>query len=151
MAGCWSPCIAGSTCDLSEVPSRAISPSSDFKPAPPSRPLSRPLDRRHVDLLHLHHCLEHPLRGGAVLARHRIAQRQRRDLPGHAPAVAAPAALALLAAVADDGIPVAIGFGLVARGDLEREGLALLESGATVDADAVDAENTEFHHQHIAF
>src|SRR5690606_34923169 len=74
----------------------------------------------------------------------------RRDLPRHAPAVAAPAALALFAAVADDGVPVAVGLGLVARADLEREGLGLPEGRAAVQADAVDAQHGEFDHDDIA-
>jgi hypothetical protein len=38
-------------------------------------------------------------------SRHRLGQHTRRDLPRHTPLVFAPAARALLAAIADDGIP----------------------------------------------
>jgi hypothetical protein len=41
----------------------------------------------------------------------------------------APATLALLAAIADDGFPVAIGLSLIVGGDLEREGFVMLERG----------------------
>ena len=74
----------------------------------------------------------------------------RRDLPGDAPFVLAPAALAFLAAVADDRVPVAVGLLLVVGGDLEREGLAVLERGAAVEADAGNAGNGELDRQHVA-
>src|SRR5690606_7272937 len=77
-------------------------------------------------------------------------QHLRRDLPVHAPAVLAPAAVALPSAVADDRIPVAVGRGLVRGGDLEGERLALREDRAAVEADAWDAEDGELHGQHVA-
>ena len=52
-----------------------------------------------------------------------------RDLPGDAPPVLAPAALALLAAIADDRVPVAVGLVLVVGCDLEGEGFVVLEAG----------------------
>ncbi len=63
----------------------------------------------------------------------------RRDLPRYAPFIFAPAALALLAAIADDGVPIAVGLGLIVSGDLEREGFAMFECGTAVEADTRDA------------
>ena len=77
----------------------------------------------------VHHRVERALGFGAA-GRHRLGQHARRDLPGDAPLVLAPAARALLAAVADDGVPVAVGLLLVVGGDLEREGLVVLERRA---------------------
>src|SRR5438128_355421 len=94
---------------------------------------ARRLDRGDVDLLHRHHRLERTLCLGAA-SRKRRSQRAGRDLPGEAPAVLAPAALALLAAVADDRVPVAVRLFLSVRGDLERKGLAVLELRAAVEA-----------------
>ena len=68
-----------------------------------------------------------------------LRQGERRDLPGQSPLVLAPAALALLAAVADDRVPVAIGLGLVGGGDLKRERFAVLERRSAVEPDAGDA------------
>src|SRR5690606_6960830 len=85
-----------------------------------------------------------------VRAVDRLDQHFRGDLPGHAPAVLAPAAVAFLAAVADDGVPVAVRFGLVGGGDLEREGLGLLEDRASVKADAGNAEDGELDGEDVA-
>ena len=82
--------------------------------------------------------LEGALRFGAA-DRHCLCQRARRDLPRQAPLVLAPAAHALLAAVADDGIPVAVGLRLVIGGDLKRECFAVLERGTAIEADTGDA------------
>src|SRR5262249_13647226 len=60
-------------------------------------------------------------------SRQRLRQYARRDLPGDAPFVFAPAACALLPAIADDGVPIAIGLFLIVGGDLEREGFVMLE------------------------
>jgi hypothetical protein len=49
----------------------------------------------------------------------RLGQYARRDLPGDAPFVLAPTASTFLTAIADDGVPVAVGFLLIVRGDLE--------------------------------
>jgi hypothetical protein len=84
---------------------------------------NRSLDHGDVDLLHRHHRVERPLGGGAIGAGKRLGQRDRRDLPGDAPLVLAPTALALLTAVVDDRVPVSIGLGLIVRGNLERERL----------------------------
>src|SRR5687767_5855140 len=86
----------------------------------------RCLDGGDVDLLHRHHRLEGTLCLTAT-SRHRIGERARSNLPGEAPAVLAPSALTFLAAIADDGIPVAVRFFLIVRRDLEGKGFALLE------------------------
>ena len=70
-------------------------------------------------------------------------QGARRDLPRQAPLVLAPAACAFLAAIADDRVPQAVGFGLVVGRDLEREGLVVLEPGAAVQPEAGDAHHGE--------
>jgi hypothetical protein len=64
-----------------------------------------------------------------------IASNARFALPGDAPLVFAPAALALLAAIADDGVPVTVGLLLIVSGDLKREGFIMLECGTAVKAD----------------
>src|SRR5688500_13354831 len=81
-------------------------------------------DRGDVDLFHLHHRVEVALGGGGIRIGIRLRQGDGRDLPGQSPFVLAPAARALLPAVADDGVPVTIRFGLVSGGDLKREGFA---------------------------
>src|ERR671930_2558524 len=86
---------------------------------------SRCLDRGDVDLLHAHHGIKRAL---CLIAagRQRLGQHARRDLPGDAPLVFAPAACTLLPTIADDGVPVAVGLVLIFCGDLEREGFAML-------------------------
>src|SRR5688572_4381933 len=64
-------------------------------------------DGGDVDLLHRHHRLERTLGRVAALGEC-IGQHPRRDLPTNAPLVLAPAALAFLAAIADDCVPVAV-------------------------------------------
>ena len=83
-------------------------------------------------------------------SRHRLGQHARGDLPGEAPAVLAPAALAFLAAIADDRVPVAVRLFLIVRRDLEGKGLAVLERRAAVETEAGNAQNGELHRQHIA-
>src|SRR5439155_7596948 len=109
----------------------------------------RGLDLRHVDLLHRHHGVEGALGLGAS-GRHRLGQRARSDLPGEAPAVLAPAALALLASVADDRVTVAVRFLLVVCCDLEGERLAVLERRAAVEAETGNARDGELHRQDVA-
>jgi ribulose-5-phosphate 4-epimerase/fuculose-1-phosphate aldolase len=117
----------------------------------PPRDSSAPrrLDCSDVDLLHGHHRIERALCFNAA-GRQGFGQYTRRDLPRHAPLVFAPAAFALLAAIADDGVPIAIGLGLIVSGDLERKGFAMFERGTAVEADTRDAGNFEFDYQHIS-
>src|SRR6476646_6800417 len=117
--------------------------------SPPNLAAPRCLDRCDVDLSHAHHSLKRALCFIAA-GRHRFGQYTRRDLPRHAPLVLAPAARALLAAIADDGVPIAIGLGLIVSGDHERKGFAVLELRTAVEADTGDAGNLEFDHQHIS-
>ena len=77
--------------------------------------------------------------GGGIMVGDRVGQCHRCDLPRHAPFVFAPAACAFFAAVIDDGIPVAVGFGLVGRRDLERERFIVCELRSAVQADAGNA------------
>src|SRR6185369_13891577 len=70
---------------------------------------------------------------------------------GKAPFVLAPAACALLAAVADDGVPVTVGFGLVGGRDLKRERFAVLERGPAVEPDAGNTKHREIDRQYLSF
>src|ERR1700733_12473460 len=110
---------------------------------------ARRLDCSDVYFLHCHHRIEHALCFTAA-GRHRLGQHTRRDLPRNAPLVFAPAARALLAAIADDGVPIAVGLSLIVSGDLEREGFVVFERGTAVDADTQDAGNIEFYRKHIS-
>ena len=65
--------------------------------------------------------------------------------------ILAPAALALLAAVADDRVPVAIRFGLVNGCDLKRERFVVLEHRSAVESEARNADHGELDGQHIPF
>src|SRR4029077_20678951 len=64
--------------------------------------------------------------------------------------VFAPAARALLTAIADDGVPIAVCLGLIISGDLEREGLVVFEHGTAVEAYTRNAGNFEFNCQYIS-
>ena len=66
------------------------------------------LDRGDVDLLHVHHRLEGALGRRLILAGNCFHEHPRGDLPGQAPPVLAPAALACDSPVLDDRIPVPI-------------------------------------------
>src|SRR6185436_5796035 len=92
----------------------------------------RAIERGDVDLAHAHHRSEGTARGFATSG-HELHQALRRDLPGQAEAVLAPAAGTLLAtAVLDDRLPIAVGLFLVFRRDLEADRFVELELGATV-------------------
>ena len=99
------------------------------------------LDCSDVDLSHLHHRIERALGGGGIGIGYRFRQSHRRNLPGHAPFVLAPAARTLFPAVADDRVPVAIGFSLVGGCDLKRECFVVLERGSTVEPEAGDSQS----------
>ena len=86
----------------------------------------RYLDGGDVDLLHRHHRRECTLCLIAT-SRKRIGEHPRGDLPREAPAVFAPTALAFLAAISDDRVPVAVRLFLIVRRDLEGKGLAVFE------------------------
>src|SRR5690606_3142610 len=111
---------------------------------------ARRLDGGDVDLLHRHHRLECALGDRRVGAEDRFAQRNWGALPGDAPLVLAPAALAFLAAVVDDRVPVAISLLLVGGRDLEREGLVVLERRSAIEPEAGDAEHGEVDRKDIA-
>ena len=84
---------------------------------------------------------------GLVIA---FEQDARRDLPGKAPAVLAPAAFAFRAAIADDRVPVAVGLGLVLGDDHEADRFVGLEIRAAVEADEGAAEDGELDRQLVA-
>jgi len=107
------------------------------------------LDFGDVDLAHFHHCGKGAF-GFRAAGRHRVRQHARRDLPGDSPAVFAPAAVAFLAAVADDGFPVAIRFRLSVRRDLEGEGLGLFELRPAIDRHAGYVADGELHGENLA-
>ena len=109
----------------------------------------RLLNLRHVDLAHVHHGVEGAFGFFSAFAE-RVREDPWRDLPGDAPLVLAPAAGALLPAVADDGVPVAVGLRLVGGVDHEGKRLVVGEGRAAVEADAGDAQHRELHQQGIA-
>lgn len=110
---------------------------------------NRRFDCGDLDFPHRHHGIERPLGGGAVGAGVGPGQRDGGDLPGDAPLVLAPAAVALLAAVVDDGIPVTIGLGLILGGHLERERLVVLDPWPTVKPQAGYAQHGELDGQDV--
>jgi hypothetical protein len=65
-------------------------------------------------------------------------------------ACVAPAARAFLAAISDDRVPQAVGFGLVVGRDLKGERLVVRELRVAVQSDAVDAGHDELDRQDIA-
>jgi hypothetical protein len=71
------------------------------------------------------------------------------NLPGDTPLVLAPTALALLASIADDRVPITIGLGLIFGGNLERKRLIVLDGGSTVKPQAGDAHHGELDRQHV--
>ena len=97
------------------------------------------LDDGDIDLPHLHHGFKSPFGRRAVRVGNGCGQHTRRDLPGQPPAVLAPAALTLLAAIADDGIPQPVRFLLIVGRDLKRKRLVVLEDRAAVQAQAGDS------------
>src|ERR1700736_1717355 len=109
----------------------------------------RCLDGGDVDLLHRHHRPEGTLCLTAT-SRKRIGQRARGDLPGEAPAVLAPTALAFRAAIADDRVPVTVRLFLILCRDLEGKGLGVPERRAAVETETGNAQDGELHRQHIA-
>src|SRR5229473_1474308 len=109
----------------------------------------RRFDRGDVDFLHAHHGIECALCFVAA-GRQRLCQHARRDLPGDTPLVLAPAARTLLASIADNGVPVAVGLLLIIGGDLKRESLVMFERGTAVEAETWDAGDREFYRQHVA-
>jgi len=112
---------------------------------------TRRLDCSDVDLRHLHHRIERALGGSGVGIGDRFRQDDRRNLPGQSPFVLAPAARALLAAVADDRGPIPIRFGLVIGCDLKGERFVVLERRPAVESEARNAHHGELDRQHIAF
>src|SRR6185369_16990227 len=107
------------------------------------------LDGGDVDLSHRHHRLEGALCLTAA-SRQRIGKHARGDLPGKAPAVLAPAALAFRSAIADDRVPVTVRLFLIVRRDLEGKGLAVPERRTAVETETGNAQDGEIHRQHIA-
>src|SRR5215475_181064 len=110
---------------------------------------ARRLDCSDVDLFHPHHRIERALGGSSIGIGYRFCQSQRRNLPGQAPFVLAPAACALFAAVADDRVPVTIRFGLVSGCDLKRECFVVLEMGAAIEPEAGNSHHGKLDRQHI--
>ena len=94
----------------------------------------RRLNRGDVDFLHFHHRIESALCFIAA-NRKRVGQYARRDLPGNSPFIFAPSALALLSAITDDGVPVAVRLFLIFGRDLKREDFVMFEYGTAVEAE----------------
>src|SRR4028119_929429 len=85
------------------------------------------LDPGNVDPAHRHHGFE--CSPGRRPVRIAVGPQQRtgRDLPRKAPSILAPAASAFLPAIADDGVPIAVGLVLVVSQDHEADRLIGLE------------------------
>src|ERR1044072_6641585 len=96
-------------------------------------PAPRCLDGGDIDLLHRHHRRERTL---SLIAAggERVGERARRELTRQALAVLALPAGAFGAAIADDRVPVAVGFFLCVGGNLKRERLVGLECRTAVEA-----------------
>jgi hypothetical protein len=116
-----------------------MTPSRETKTAPVSLrigrlALERSFDLGDVNLLHFLHRIERALGRRLVAVRRGFQQDPGCDLPGEAPLVLAPAALAFLAAIVDDGVPVTISLSLVLGHDHEADGFVGLEVRAAVQA-----------------
>ena len=109
----------------------------------------RRFDCGNIDFSHRHHRVERTLGCGGIGTGDCLGQHDRRDLPGQSPLVLAPSALALLAAVADDSIPVAIRFRLVNGCYLKRKCFALLERRPAIEPKAGNAHHGELDGQHV--
>ena len=130
-------------------PTRACPRFGGFSPAVDDRAAPRRLDRGDVDLPHGHHRVERALCFVAA-GRHRLGQHARRDLPGDAPFVLAPAARRFPGRHCRRSRSSSGRSLLVVGGDLEREGFVVLERGPAVEADAGDAGDGEVDRQHVA-
>ena len=73
------------------------------------------------------------------------------DLPGEAPAVLAPTARILCAAIAYNCVPVAVGLFLTIRRDLKGKSFGVLKRQAAVQTETRNAHDSELHCQNIAF
>src|SRR5207244_5096367 len=93
--------------------------------------------------------IKRALGDSAIRIGYRLGQGDRRNLPGKAPFVLTPAARALLTAVGDDRVPVAIRFRLVSGCDLKRERFVVLKLRSAVEAEAGNAHHGKLDHQHI--
>ena len=115
MAACWYRADDGLPTERRTIQrGRCVGPrSSGSGPFLGFRPSSSSLNRRDVDLPHRQHRFHHALRRGTIRIGHGFDQHARCDLPGKAPTIPAPAALAFFTAVANDRIPVTIGVFLV--------------------------------------
>src|SRR5438309_2124387 len=112
---------------------------------------NRRLNRGDVNLFHRHHRIERALGGSSVGTEDRIGQGDRRNLPRQSPFVLAPTARALLAAVADDRVPVAIRFSLVSGCNLKRERFVVVERRSAVEPEARNAHHDKLDGQHVPF
>ena len=104
-----------------------------------------------VDPAHRHHRLEGAFGLVPVGSRRQVEEKFRRDLPGMPPAVLAPAAGAFLSAIADDGVPEAVGLFLIFCDHHEGDGLVRREVGAAIQADELAPEYGELDGQFVAF
>jgi hypothetical protein len=109
------------------------------------------LDCGDVDFFHRHHRIERALGRSGIGTGDRFRQRDRRNLPGQSPFVRAPAARVLLAAIADDRVPVAIRFVLVSGGYLKRECPVVLDPRSAVEPEARYAHHRKLDREHIPF
>src|SRR5262245_14310153 len=108
-------------------------------------------DRSNVDFPHRHHRIKRSFGGYAIRTGVCFRQDNRRNLPRNTPLVFAPAALALLTAIADDCVPVAVRFALVFGCNLERECFVVLERRSAVEPEARNTQHGELDSQYVPF
>jgi len=94
------------------------------------------LDCGNINFLHRHHRIECPFGGYMVRTGECFRQGNRRNLPRDTPLVLAPAAIALLTAVADDRVPITIRFTLVFGRHLKRKSFVVCERRPAVESEA---------------
>src|SRR5699024_896084 len=107
------------------------------------------LDLGDVDLAHNHHCFERTLCDFSARS-HRLSQHTWRNLPRYAPFIFAPSAHTLYPTMVNDGVPIAVGLGLIVSRNLKGERLAVFKRAPTIDAKAWDATNRKFNGKDIA-
>src|SRR3569623_927205 len=136
-------------------PGACMTPSRDMNTAPVSlrirvRAFDRRIQRRDVDLSHRLHRLEGAPVPLAAFA-HQIDQAPRRDLPAEAELILAPAAVAFLASVPGDRIPIAVGFFLVVGHDRKADGFVELELWPPIQKHEGHSEDGHLDHERVAF
>lgn len=127
-----------------------MAPEFTASAARPTSTANCRVDLRDVNLSHLHHRIKDALGDNSIRAGDRLRQGDRRNLPVQTPSVFAPATLALFAAARDDGVPVAVRFGLIGGCDLKRERPVVIDTRAAVESDTGNANHRELDGQYVS-